>query len=86
MGKIIRLDDIVRRREEREKKEYQDKIEGGINEMLGRLKKKREIEKKNKPLSKKVIHFIGKVIGISLLVLILLSIAAVIKLLITWLF
>lgn len=86
MSKIIRLDDIVKQREERETKEFQDKIEGGINEMMSRLKKIREREKKNKPLSKKVIPFIAKAIGISFLVLILLSIAAVIKLLIVWLF
>jgi len=86
MGKIIKLDDIVKRREEREQKEFQNKIEGGINEMMGRLKKRRELEKKSKPLSKKIVPFLGKGIGIGLLILIGLSIAALIKLLIVWLF
>ncbi len=86
MGKIIKLDDIVKRREERERKEFQDKIEGGINEMMGRLKKKREFEKKKKSFSKKLLRFLGKTIGIGLLILLVLSIAALIKLLIIWLF
>lgn len=86
MGKIIRLDDIVKRREERERKEFKDKIEDGMNEMLDKLKKRREFQKKSRPLSKKVIPFIGKAIGVSLLILVLLSIAALIKLLIVWLF
>lgn len=86
MIKITNLNDIVKRREERERKEYQDKITNGINQMLDNLKKKREVEKKNRPLSQKILPFIGKVIGISLLILVLLSIAALIKLILVWLF
>lgn len=86
MGKIIRLDDIVKRREEKERKEFQDKIEGGINQMMGRLNKQREFKKKSSPLTKKIIPFLAKTIGIGLLILLLLSIIALIKLLIIWLF
>jgi len=68
MAKITNLDDIVKRREERERKEFQDKINAGISEMLNKLKKKREIEKKNKPLSKKLIILFWKSFGISLLI------------------
>jgi len=86
MIKITNLDDIVKRREEKELKEFQDRIENGINQMLDNLKKRREFEKKNRPLSQKIIPFIGKAIGVSLLVLVLLSIVALIKFLIVWLF